>query len=54
VLKQQTLFGTDFLINLLWSESYNHYLAYFLTSPQLSDEDRAHLGTLNPARFLFG
>lgn len=48
------LFGSDFLINLIWSESYNQYLDCFMGTKALNDEQKTKIGRLNPARFLFG
>jgi hypothetical protein len=48
------LFGTDFLINLLWSDSYNEYLANFIETPYLTDEQKIIMCNVNPEKFLFG
>jgi len=48
------LFGTDFIINLIWSDSYNQYLENFLTTPHLTDRQKELLGERNPQKFLFG
>jgi len=51
-LQERLLFGSDFMINLLWSTSYNDYLALFAHSCLTHDERRA-LCEINPERFLF-
>lgn len=51
-LRERLLFGSDFMINLLWITSYNDYLALFDISP-LSAEERASFCRWNPERFLF-
>jgi hypothetical protein len=48
------LFGADYIINLIWSGSYNEYLDNFLTTPHLNDRQRELLCEINPERFLFG
>jgi len=48
------LFGSDFLINLLWSPSYNDYLCNFLETPYLTEEQKMAMCATNPERFLFG
>ncbi len=47
------LFGSDFMINLLWSHSYNEYLKYFFQSKEIS-AIRDRLCVDNPSRFIFG
>ncbi len=48
------LFGSDFVINLLWSDSYNKYLQNFLNTSHLSDSDKIAFSSNNPEKFLFG
>lgn len=48
------LFGTDFVINLLWSESYNEYLNNFIESPYLDLRQKELICSVNPEKFLFG
>ncbi len=48
------LFGTDFVINLIWSNSYNEYLNNFINSPHLDDRQKELISKTNPERFLFG
>ena len=48
------MFGTDFVINLLWSESYNAYLDNFILNQYLSDYQKDLMSNANPERFLFG
>ena len=53
-IKQRILFGSDFMINLIWSESYNHYLSNFSGTEHISTEDKELFCSINPERFLFG
>ena len=48
------LFGTDFVINLIWSDSYNEYLNNFIQSPYLNEREKELISEINPERFLFG
>ena len=48
------LFGTDFVINLIRSHSYNEYLNNFIQSPYLDDRQKKLISEINPERFLFG
>ena len=48
------LFGTDFVINLIWSESYNEYLDNFIITQNLTDRQKDLICNKNPERFLFG
>ena len=52
--ENNVLFGTDFIINLIWSESYNQYLENFLLTPYLSEHHKELMGVRNPEKFLFG
>jgi hypothetical protein len=55
-LLQRILFGSDFMINLLWSDSYNDYLETFIKadSTVLKPEQKHLFCSTNPERFLFG
>jgi predicted TIM-barrel fold metal-dependent hydrolase len=48
------LFGSDFVINLLWSGSYNEYLNNFIETSMLDGQQKNMLCVSNPERFLFG
>lgn len=48
------LFGTDFIINLIWSDSYNQYLNNFIENPFLDARQKDLICCINPERFLFG
>ncbi len=48
------LFGSDFVINLIWSDSYNEYLNNFIQTPHLDERQKQLMGEINPERFLFG
>ncbi len=48
------LFGTDFVINLFWSDSYNDYLNNFISTQYLDDRQKKLMCEINPERFLFG
>jgi len=48
------LFGTDFVINLLWSGSYNEYLDNFVLNQYLSESQKDLMCNTNPEKFLFG
>lgn len=54
ILKKRLLFGSDFMINLLWVESYNDYLSLFLKTNYLTDEERHQFASLNAFSFLSG
>jgi hypothetical protein len=47
------LFGTDFMVNMLWTESYNYYLDCFARSDYLENYKTDFCQT-NPEKFLFG
>lgn len=51
---QNILFGSDFVINLIWSKSYNEYLSNFINTPHLTERQKELLCEVNPERFLFG
>ncbi len=48
------LFGSDFLINLLWIDSYNQYLDLFLSDQNLDEPAKLQLCNINAEKFLFG
>jgi hypothetical protein len=52
-LPERILFGSDFVINLIWSESYNQYLNYFKTARYIKGY-KDKFCSLNPEKFLFG
>lgn len=51
-LKKRLLFGSDFVINLLWSKSYNHYIKDFKCTKHLKNK-QAYCQD-NAETFLFG
>ena len=52
--KERLLFGSDFMVNLLETDSYAEYYGYFLDAKNaLSAEDRHQFFHVNPKRFLF-
>ena len=53
-VESNILFGSDFLINLMWSDSYNEYLNNFLMTTFLDDRQKSELCETNPEKFLFG
>jgi len=53
-LLQRILFGTDFMINLLWTGSYREYLDVFSNQECFRGPDANRLCSVNPRRFLFG
>jgi hypothetical protein len=59
-LLSRILFGSDYMINLLWADSYNGYLRAFLETGQLGDtreagdEMKVRFCNGNAGRFLFG
>ena len=48
------LFGSDYVINLIWSGSYNEYLYNFIQTSCLDDRQKELMCEINPMRFLFG
>lgn len=54
ILSDRILFGSDFMINLLWLESYNEYINYFKNTKHLDSEVRFKFSNTNSERFLFG
>ncbi len=54
LLEKRILFGTDFMIHLLWLESYNEYLHDFIRTKHLKEETKVRFAGENTERFLFG
>jgi predicted TIM-barrel fold metal-dependent hydrolase len=52
-LRARILFGTDFAVNLMWTDSYNQYLGLFSHTPALTPEEKHAFCSVNPERFLF-
>lgn len=52
--ESKILFGTDFIINLMWSDSYNQYLNNFISNPFLDERQKDMMCRVNPEKFLFG
>ncbi len=52
-ISERMLFGSDFMINLLWTTSYNRYLENFKATRALKGNKELFC-TKNPERFLFG
>jgi predicted TIM-barrel fold metal-dependent hydrolase len=52
-LMQRIMFGSDFMINLLWADSYKSYLENFFATSFFKGEKKAFC-SVNPSRFLFG
>jgi hypothetical protein len=52
--EERLLFGSDFLINLLWSRSYNEYILNFIKTPHLNERQKELISEINPQKFLFG
>lgn len=48
------LFGADYVINLIWSGSYNEYLDNFISTPHLTGRQKELMCEINPVKFLFG
>jgi predicted TIM-barrel fold metal-dependent hydrolase len=53
-LSERIMFGTDFMIVLMWGPSYNDYLAGFLRTGDITGPVKVKMCNENPARFLFG
>lgn len=53
-LSERILFGSDFMINLLWLKSYNEYVKYFKDTKHLDAETKLKLVNTNSEKFLFG
>lgn len=52
-LRERILFGTDFMVNLLWCDSYNSYLDTFCRTEHLTNAEKDLVCSVNPERFLF-
>lgn len=52
-LRERILFGSDFLINLIWMDSYCQYLKIFSENPYFSGEEKNIFCSVNPQHFLF-
>jgi len=52
-LRKRILFGSDFSVNLISSDSYNHYLDLFSKTTALSEREKFTFCCSNPERFLF-
>jgi len=52
-IRQRILFGSDFTINLLWTDSYHSYLKIFRDTPSFSDQEKNAFASVNPEHFLF-
>jgi len=52
-LSQRILFGSDFMINLMWENSYNDYLHRFIKTNHIREKEKVLFCNENPARFLF-
>ena len=53
-LEKKILFGSDFMINLQWSPSYNDYIDRFSRTPRLTEAQKIKLYQSNAYDFLFG
>ncbi len=53
-IARRILFGSDFMINLLWLESYSDYFELFFQSEAFSTFQKMQFMQKNPGRFLFG
>lgn len=51
---EKIMFGSDYMINLIWSKSYNSYLNLFFKTSQISKTNKQMIGINNPEKFLFG
>ena len=52
-VRERVLFGTDFMINLLWANSYNDYLENFFKTEHFNNNEKELFCSDNPERFLF-
>ncbi len=52
--ENRILFGSDYVINLIWSASYNEYLNNFIETTHLTGRQKELISEINPERFLFG
>jgi hypothetical protein len=53
-LDDRILFGSDFMINLIWLKSYNEYLKIFIDTSYLNDEIKSKFTNRNSEKFLYG
>ncbi|NLW31473.1 MAG: amidohydrolase [Fibrobacter sp.] len=53
VYSDKMLFGSDYMINLLSSKSYNYYLNTFFKTQKIEKPVKEKICTINPERFLF-
>ncbi|HNX65518.1 MAG TPA: amidohydrolase family protein [Bacteroidales bacterium] len=54
LLTKRILFGSDFMINLLWLNSYNEYLKEYSETHHINEVTRDLFANINSERFLFG
>jgi len=52
-LSSRIMFGTDYMMNLLWEESYNSYLLRFIQTSKIEPEIKIKMCNVNPGRFIF-
>jgi predicted TIM-barrel fold metal-dependent hydrolase len=52
-LSSRIMFGTDYMMNLLWEESYNSYLLRFIQTNEIDPEIKIKMCNVNPGRFIF-
>ncbi len=52
-LIDKIIFGSDFMINLLWTDSYNEYLRVFSETKHFNNEEKEMFCQRNPERYLF-
>ncbi len=53
-LSDRILFGSDFMINLIWLKSYNEYIQCFGETKHIQDEMKFKFANTNAENFLFG
>lgn len=53
-LKDKILFGSDLMINLLWTDSYSRYMDVFFRTSHFSEDEKNSFCSCNPEKFLFG
>jgi len=52
-LFEKMMFGSDFMINLSWTESYNEYLKLYTQTDRLQDRIKEQMMVHNPEKFLW-
>jgi hypothetical protein len=52
-IEKKILFGSDFMINLLDTDSYHDYLDAFIHTDQITSQQKDHFCSINPEKFLF-